>query len=367
MKKLTNTQWPTMFKEDTRPQGPFTRKNALDNPWTGVSVWIGGIPTHWTATCRHYRLTVYGPKVFWKATEVYTLTFKDGRFYGNISPFIPALIEAFRLDWIKGSSWTRQLLASRKDLWKSVIAGKITNPEALAKAYSRKYFGGVFSYRNLKDYCIKGSFTPLADLYYYTTNPDLALEKLLKEEDGNFGCIMRDVLMYCKRYNERVNPLWSIKRLTEYHQNQIERRELERLEAIDPKPIAPAFKADGLELILDERTCYLEGCLQHNCVHTCYWRRIKEGRYLVAHGTIHGERITLGITIARFSDCSLRVEQVHTIYNGNPSHEVQQYCLDWVDIHHDELCAVIQSIRQFKNYDPVLLEEPAVEPVDIPF
>lgn len=366
MKKTTAIKWPTMFKEDTRPDIPITRESAIDNHWHGESVWIGGIPTHWTAVHKIHVLTVLGPKVFWKVTGKASLTYKDGQFYGTLTPFIPALIKAFHLDWIATNTWTRQLLASRRDMWKAVITGKITNPEMLAKAYSRKYFGGAFSYRNIRRHCQSCTPVGLSDLFYYTTNPDLALEKLLDDKVGDYSWMLRDIIDYCRRWNDKVNPLWSMKRLTEYHQHQIERRELQRLEAISPKPIALPYKTEGLELILDERTCYLESCVQHNCVHNCYWPKVKKGNYLLAKGTINGERITLGIVPSRFSpDISLRVEQVHTAFNNNPSADTRQFCYDWVDDHHDDLVTTMKAIRV--DQTPELPAQPVDYDIDIPW
>lgn len=360
--RTTATKWPTLFYEDTRPEGSLSRERAIDAPIRGEVTWIGGNPYYWTAFTQMYHVMVLGPKVFWKRGPKVTLTYKDGRFYGNLGSFVVTIVKAFNLDWIATNKWTYRVLAERKDLWKSVITGKITNPESLAKAYSRKYFKGAFSYRNIKDYFAYGCGIALSDFYYYTTNPDYALEKFMTKEEVGFPAIITDILQYCKRFNEKVNPLWSMKRLHDYHQDQIRRKELQRIEAIDCKPIASEFHAEGLELILDERTCYLEGLMQHNCVHSCYWRRVAKGDYLLASGVVNKERITLGIEVSIIDGViATRMDQVHTIYNGRVSLDTDWFCRNWIDTYDNELEEVVKQIR--KN---AILPPPPQE-IEIPF
>ena len=120
-----------------------------------------------------------------------------------------------------------------------------------------------------------------------------------------------------------------------------------------------------LSLILNERECFMEGNLMHNCVHRCYWNKITAGNYLLAHGTIGDEYVDYGITV-NWHEGELLTDQIHTIRNGNVSREAVDYCCDWLQGNKNELLTIADEIRKKKMNDRYVLPEPPQE-VDIPF
>ena len=338
---------PVLYHTDTRPDKEnFTRAQICDNTPMGTVVWIGGWKDDFTAFVKDYHLCVMGPRIFWKKNIVATMTFKNGKIYGNISLLIKPICQAFKLDWITTNPWTLRLLESRKDLWQMVLRGKVTNPEDLAKAFSRKYFQKAYSYRSLKEYFSIHSGMSLWDIYYYTTNPNEALALIAKRDPR--VSIMHDMLRYCRINNTKINPLWSYNRMQAEHQKQIEEKELARLEQFSDIPIVkPGFSKEGLSLILDERSCYLEGVTMHNCVHSCYWGRIKRGGYLIARGVVNEEKVDVGILYNNYGDY-LEVEQVHTIYNGEPLPITTRACKEWTKRYEKELLEIVKTIRSSK-------------------
>lgn len=232
-----------------------------------------------------------------------------------------------------------------------VIQGKITNPEQLAKRYSKMYFKGVFSYKALKTFYksmsgLCGEIS-LYDIFYYTLNPNLFIEKCDNRE-APLGLIM-DTIRYCRIENTKFNPLWSIKRIQEEHAKQIERDTASEMLKCSDKRIAPPFVREGLELILSEREAFLESAKMHNCIHHCYWSQMAKGNYAVVRGTINGEYVDMGISIARRdtdSAIGLKFDQLHTIYNGIASIETKQKCLQWLDTYGAEIAKLYLGVKK---------------------
>lgn len=358
----------------------LSRKDIIECPRTRYTIRMVKGDTGWCIFKDDYQLTVLGPKVFWKKTGSQNLTFKNGRLYGSISPFIEVLMNnCENLQWLRQHDcWVLNLLAERKDMWNLVLSGKVTNPKDLARRFSKKYFKGELYASSVEKYFSNTSARqfPLWHMWYYTTNINLMIEKLYSmpngvhcnnDDDWIYITTLRDTFKYCEFLNTKVNPQWTIGRLQEEHQKQIEAIGFEEASKYSDKPIAEAFEREGLSLVLNERACFIEGYKMHNCVHSCYWKRIKNGNYLLARGTAYGQYIDLGIQIDRYYG-GVTFEQAHTIRNGRVSREVQEFCKTWIEKHSNELLNTAIDIynNAMKNPDKELLESPRVE-IGLPF
>jgi hypothetical protein len=347
-----------LYRRDERfPITEITRMNAVRNPPCVIVIAVyGEDERHFCMFREKWTIKVLGDRIFWKKLESQSLTFKGGRFYGHLdSLFMRILCEVFHIDWI--SQWCFSLIGSNKTLFKAILQGKITNPEDLCKKYSKLYFKGAYSYKNLKECALKVMSFSLWTLYYYCTNPNEGLRYLLdlraKDEFNasfrwfeDYSTIqesdIRDFLYYCEILGDtKWNPKWSKNRLITEHQKQIERVQLLEIQGKSNELIAPSFSKDGLSLITDERTCYEEGLYMHNCVHTCYWHRIQDGIYLIAKGDVKGDHINLGITI----DETPRLDQVHTIRNGEVSDDVREFCINWIEANKEALNDTVKYIK----------------------
>lgn len=360
---------PVVFQSDNRaPKENYSRKNILERFVGGETVYVAGSLDHWYVAIRGWQLSVMGSRIFYKKIADSSCTYKGGVFYGTFNPqIIEALIKAFKLDWITKSIWARNALMTRKDLWKMVFSGKITNPELLAKTISKRYFQGKYTYTSLKVY-YKNQGISLWDLFYYTTNPDLALRIYCGIIDSDISrSELCDVVRGAKILDEKINPNWSAKRMIAEHQRQIEKLNLIDIENTSPEPIAEAFSAEGLSLVLDERSCYLEGCSMHNCVHSYYWKHIEKGDYILARGTVNEEYVDFGISVCASksyddsplpSYIRLEIDQIHTIYNGRVNSETHDYCEKWLDNHKATLIRIVRGIRRnVDNGTPVEEED----------
>ena len=332
---------PILYLQDNRrPAKEYTRADVFDHHPCADRMYVGGDRNNWTAWYRTYQLTVVGNNIFWKETGVDSCTFKDGKLYGNFERFHGVLREVFKLDWIK-EPWVIRALGNRKDLWKRVLLGKITNPEMLAKYISKRYFKGVYSYRSLKEY-YNNQRGSLWNLYYYTTNPEESLRRLNSgAEFDEWYQLFNDALRYAEILNEKINPMWSVKRLAAEHQCQIERRNIQRLGSIPDVNIANALHLEGLSMIRNAKECYIEGCSMHNCIYTNYWPQVIRGGYLLFKGCINDENIHLGLW---YSGGCFTFDQVHTIYNGYADEKTINFCHEWLVRHQERLLKVRKEI-----------------------
>lgn len=352
----TMNKKPCVFLEDTRRDlKGMTRRQAFNSFSRPHRTAVYGAREEFSVFYSEYRIEVMGNNIFWKSLGEESMTFKNGKFYGTFSQRVLNIaLKAFNIDWPMSSNWIIRLLARNKTLWAMILKGKITNPEQLAKKYSKLYFKGVYSYKALKVYFESySSIGSLWDIYYYTSNPNLWIEKycaLKWENDHQYEEHLNlavDVLHYAKMENSKVNPTWSYARMASEHQKQIERDNLSLINTYSDEKIATPFERAGLQLILDERDAFTEGTVMHNCVHSCYWNRIANGNYLIAKGVVDGVKIDVGISIG-YSDNGdvLRLNQVHSIYNGIVSQEIKQYCMNWIDAYHQDLLGVLNEIRK---------------------
>lgn len=328
---MKTTKRPVIFNEDNRfPLVGYSRVKAVEQSGAACRTTIVGDLHNWTAVHAEYRIAVRKNSIYWKETSNISCTLKEGKLYGNLSPSIKeALVRLYNLDWISTNSWVCNILAERRSLWTQIFTGKITNPKDLCTHFSKRYLQGKFSYRSLKAYAQSQIGVSLWDLLDYTTNPDKALELALQPYTE--GWLWRDLLYTSKTLGVQFNPLWSYRRMQEEHLKQARQISLLKADSISDKQISSPFEKDGLSLILNERECFIEGECMHNCIHSCYWNRVKQGKYILAKGTINGEYVHLGIDVAGENPLIIpRIDQVHTIRNGKVSSETKNQCTRWI-------------------------------------
>lgn len=361
------------------------REIVKEVPRIKITTSVSGDRKHFVASWNHRVLTAFGGRIFWKRGSSDYVTYKDGKFYGKItSDVIQAILQAFHLDWITNEGYILRVLTNNKTLWKMVIDEKITNPRSLLRKYSNLYFKGVYSYKVLKSYFISirnRELPSLWDGYYHTTNPNLFIERILKDvsKDDNVDLsLLRDVIHYCRFDNSKLNPLWSKKRLEEVHQEQIYLDLLDELENQQRKlsqssiasyipefyggeEFSKTFKKK--ELILDECNCFKEGLFMHNCIYTCYWDAVKAGRYILIKGDSEDhEHFDLGI---RIRQGQAELDQVYARRNHPVSEQVQTDCRLWIAQNQKPLVELAEAIGKAHPVEPIQYDQCAVfEPLN---
>ena len=342
----TKEERPCLFKKDCRVDlKTRSRGDLLKSPVQGYITGMIGDSSYWTIYYNEYNSCVMGPSVFWKKIRHTSVTFKGGKLYGDKdAPLYAKAAEVLGLEWAN-YQWVPRLLRNNKTLWQMVFSKKITNPEALAKRYSKLYFKGTYSYRSLKEYFTRHSGVSLYDIYHYTSNPNLFLERLHKKEYPQD--LLFDILKYCSYTNTKMNPAWSVRRMAEYHQEQIEEELKEEVSSKSTVNITEPVELDGLSCILNERDAFMESQLQHNCVYRCYWHQVEAGKYLVFKGNFCDRRVTLGIRIIPIADnYEFKFDQIHTIYNGCLDKSAYNKALQWMAKHKDSLIELVKDINK---------------------
>lgn len=342
---------PTLYEEDGRKTfEQVSRREACQRCFATGRTVIKGSPNYWIAYRVCYNLAVRSGGVYWRPTQKFTCTFKEGRIYGNILALKRTLIDCLHLDWLKQEDWCEKILGERKYLWQEVLKGNITNPEVLCKKFSKRYFRGVYSYNTIKSAARKnyGLLLRFWTLYEYTTNPELAVKKLLCD-DNEWSSLFNDCLEYARIQDIKINPSWSLNRLRNEHQKQIEREKFEEIEKCSNKDVITPYQAEGLSLITNERDACQESELMHNCVYRCYWRDVRNHQYLVAKGEVNGCYINLGIAVHWGN---LLFDQVFASYNRSVDKSVQDWCENWIDRHRETLLDIITEPKELPEETP---------------
>lgn len=238
--------------------------------------------------------------------------------------------------------WLSQITSSRfggavtnKTLLKEVLVGNITNPEAYYKwILKHTYRTEAIPWKLFRDYANSHMRMSIYDLVDATTNPKIAIEAWLeasKQNNWQFHRLLEDAITSALRLGEKINPQWSEKRLQAEHQRQIEMVQLLKIEAMDNSPASHVFDAydfpEWVKWLNTEGGVFKEASNMHHCLHSNYWRRIKEGSYVAFAVDHNGEHFTLG---CRFNGDFCMYDQAHTIYNGSVSHANLTWISDFI-------------------------------------
>ena len=347
----------SLKSEETKKACEYTRREVINGCVFKNSVAIRATEetssTNWFAATDQYRLVVLGPSIFWKKLGATTLTCKEGKLYGTMVPvLLEKAAQAFHIDWIE-HDYVKHCLKQRRDLWQDVFAGKVTNPEMLLKRFSKKYFKGVYSYKTLKEYFRCTSHLGGIDLwsiYYYTSNPDLAIRKCLEENAKEYRQILKDMLHYCNLFgDQKVNPNWSIKRMEEEHREQIIRDMVENPpKNLSEDYICSPLSIHGMEVFRQEKECYIEATYMKNCTWRCYWKRCARGEYMLFKGKLNGQYIHMGMYVDLAND-EVSFDQAKIRGDHNPRPETLEACEEFVLFNTPEILAKAKEILKLRE------------------
>lgn len=220
-----------------------------------------------------------------------------------------------------------------KELFKSIVSGRITNPEQYVKTYIRRFIRYPFHYRlfvsfmteinygYLKNELKMSHYEMLCAVRDHTVNPNETLRMLLDAKDNakDKFAIFQDAILEARQLGKRIKHNWSYKRLTGEHSLMSEEIAKKSLGDNIQVPFFGELKTksdDGkveLELIDSSEKAYLETITQSNCVFSSYWRNIQNKDYFIL-SVKKPERCTLGID-SIFSNggkrCAFRMNQCY--------------------------------------------------------
>lgn len=234
--------------------------------------------------------------------------------------------------------WVGQITSTRfggsitnKTLLKEILLGNITNPESFYKWIIKHSYKGVdIPWKIFRKYADSRMGISIFDLIDATTHPAEALARLLEYEEKQCWQernLLTDTIQSALRLKEKINPQWSFKRMQAEHQRQNEAINLKKIGALCNEPITHLLDGydfpEGVKLLNTEREVYSEATYMKHCLHSCYYERMKKGRYIAFSIIIGEERITLGCTIGEAG--FLMFDQCHSRYNGSSSDPMREF------------------------------------------
>ena len=281
-----------------------------------------------------YKISCVNNKYFLKVHVKHGFTYEKGKlkawFGSNIKKmnFVPFIEEYLKLNWIDKHDYgiiTATLLGK-------IIAGKITNKRDLYEAWfkanrikctvgeymnarrkimdeydlnNNRYYpflfmrgGGQFTYMM---YRLNQTMTSLDHFFKNISN-------IIKYYSIFFDCIDQAILL-----EQKINPLWSEKRIDEEHTRMTRELMEHQLNTVENKPVMykPAvdkilnlMNAKGVEFLDNQRRVFLEGKVMDHCIYTNYWNRIENGN-MYAFNFRYGDEsgtLTFYPILARTSD-----------------------------------------------------------------
>lgn len=262
-----------------------------------------------------------------------------------------------RYEWISQITSTRfGGTITNKTLLKEVLLGNITNSESFYKwIIKHSYKGADIPWKIFRDYASSGMRLTIFDLTDATTHPAEALTRWLeleKENKWQERNLLEDTIKAALKLKEKINPQWSLKRMHAEHQRQNDAINIRKIEALGNEPITHLLDGydfpEGVKLLNTEREVYLEASYMKHCLHSCYYERMKKGRYIAFSIIIGGERVTLGCSLSS-SGCYLQYDQCHSRYNGSSSDPMREFV-------HKLIKSLNQHVADVKGIEPLDLD-----------
>lgn len=274
-----------------------------------------------------------GRKHFAKSCTEFNCTYKikQRKWYGN-DPMsmnvglLRSVLETLHIDWALNMIINDPVTSSfvrRKVILADILRGKIISEEGFYKAILKRVYRVKLPVKSIKQYVLHGGDVraPLHDIMDFTTNPDIYIDIMVNSENHEVRRLLADSLLYAADEDKKINPKWSQKRLQEEHQQQIYRAEQYEIDSKDSRriyddDIVDALKRWGVYLIDSEKEAFAYGLSFSNCVHRCYWDKIKYYKYMAFVTTINDETVMVGLNMSKEG---LSVNQIYKPYNASPS------------------------------------------------
>ena len=251
-----------------------------------------------------------------------------------------------------------------KTILSLVWGKKITNPEDLIKAYSKKIlrlknisWTRVRKFLNMNDHYFWDEFDNLKYIDKWVINPNLFIDKITSiptHEMNKHLHDYRDYLYQITALQIRSNVAkWSLKRMLEEHSKlsnvlmglEIDKKDNKLIFSDIYNRYLP--KNIRCRFINNEKLCFMEGTKMKNCIYTNYWDIISNLRYIAVSidDKVYG-RATLGISYRQGSDNNLvfYVDQIRGFMNRECDKELANIMHDWVSNNQELLKKIKENL-----------------------
>lgn len=252
---------------------------------------------------------------------------------------------------------------------KSILIGTIYNQETFYKAVATRIYGVKVSWRTVRDYFNNERISfNLIDLKCFTKDVEKSMKVIMNTKAGDMGTLLWDVLQSAIKLNEVVDFTWSEKRLRAEHERQTRMLMQKQLETKEQIPIYDHDLFEGAKLLNTEKEIFVEGSMMHHCLYTCYYKKIKEHKYVAFHMD-SPEDCTFGI---RFTKDVPVLDQIYLKYDKPVQESTRKLAKEFIDKYKEELIKMFNQSKKEDKKEFSLenwLTEPQnlQEPVYLPF
>lgn len=343
--------------QDWKSLSDVMKRHAALN---GVNVYWGTFTTisHeenvWYVGSYHVRPFINNDtgKVFIKSVCQASGTMKRGRFYGNLQPaqMLYEIASRFpQFEFIRPIarqlSWPPYIVAA-------ILQGKVTSQEDVWKLLAKRSYHDA--HWKLVKMC-KTEGISFGQLKLSCKDWEAFGSKL----EVNDKYLLRLLITNAVILGEKVSCKWSEKRI----QQELERQKKEigefqlAMMPDDPIYLVVPQLPNGWGMVNTEKEAYHVSQFFHNCVHNCYWPRIKQYQYLVFYN--YKEELCVGYQIINKGE-DVIFDQIHGKMNCGVTQERRKETLEMIG-------PIAQSMLQYTNQLPEeTLPEETLEP-DLPY
>lgn len=279
-------------------------------------------------------------------------TKKLGVWNTSLNAMLSTIVNTEGLAETLGLEWLRQFFHDMSVVFaeikpidmKAIFEGRITNGRQLTERVLTRHFGkgAIPTKLFLKAMKAMGKSSPyrrylMFKILKQERRPQKILKYFIKDPEGANKHILHNHTLEDLReqalvLNLKIDSTWTARRIEETHRewtNRImslvsedlskEKVKFENFEAYIAEH-EPPFK---IKIINNEYDAYVEGVMQHNCIYTNYWKKIRNKTYFVAQVITDDTVIDVGINYDG------TVEQVYAAYNADPDKEIKKKIKKW--------------------------------------
>lgn len=298
-----------------------------------------------------------GTKYYTKDEVSYFFTIIDGKVKLGKHVLTASVLHPFGIaQWLSGT-----YLITNATILKAILTSEVYSEESLYKFIAKKIIREDIPWKLLKEYNHMHTGISIYDLKDITTNIPEAMRTLIetyKSSDWGLRSLYQDVFKSAIMLGEKINPKWSIKRLREEHKRQIREIALADIEAKGDIDIYEGYKypyTKSITMLRTERDVFIEASEMHHCLHSNYWFRIQDYRYMAFSITYNGERATMGVYLDAYGD--LRIDQIQGPYNSSVSLAIQCICETYIEEYKQVFIDIIKH-KSKRKFRPFQIEEP---------
>lgn len=310
-----------------------------------------------------------GRRIFPSTTYTKWLLWRGGKVTGNANPgndidrgIMNLLIENLGLEALyneddkqgQGTCMLLRTCLSSNAVLKKMFKGQVTNRHDLIKTYMKAVWKvAPTQYSTLEQFLGHEYYNAsLADLREFTTDMNAAMERLTTA-DRNERQVLRDLIGDAVILDKKINPKWSLKRMTEEHQENIKailekQLDAESDESIYRQEMDIMHQGYRFQTISSPRAALLESKTMHNCVFYNYWKPATERRYILFHVTSEAdEPMSLGFDVRKGSEGPrLEYDQMRTIHNGTASYKARQAAMSFAEQYKNEILFTVSDMNR---------------------